>query len=318
MIADIGGVSETILESRLIGELFVERGLVTSEQLEQALESQAAHGGRLGEILVAEFGVSRVELASALAEQWAAAERIARSDLPDGPENGSAPVVIDATPVSAIRRPLGEIFVERGLATQEQLEAALAAQRESGGKLGEILVDRGVLSRLDLAGALADQWAGLQKLRPPEPKPIEPWQQVAPREMIEADGGTRVSGDTVALATAVGALEERVRAAESAVASERWRDELRAAADSFTARVSLLEARLDGLAAQDDRSALEAIRATVVELRGQLDEPRQRLAAVETRLADVVSPSDVDERIAIGVSDTRNASRHARGTADPA
>jgi hypothetical protein len=181
-------VSETILESRLIGALFIERGLITEEQLQRALELQATDGGRLGEIIVAEFGVSRVELASALAEQWAEVERTVRTEeaqtledvetshepLPPSSEDGQ---------IVPTRRPLGEIFVERGLVSEDQVEAALVEQRQSGGKLGEILVEHGVLSRLDLAGALADQWAGLQKLRPPDPKPIEPWQQVAPLEL---------------------------------------------------------------------------------------------------------------------------------------
>lgn len=295
-------MSETILESRLIGELFVERGLVTSEQLEQALEIQAANGGRLGEILVGEFNVSRVELASVLAEQWAAVERSARSDTVDSRPARPEPVAAEVSSAETVRRPLGEIFVERGLATTEQLEAALEAQRERGGKLGEILVEQGVLTRLDLAGALADQWAGLQKLRPPEPKPVEPWQQAAPRAMVEVAVSPSPPGATPELASAVDTLEQRVRATEEAVAAERWRGELRSAMDAFTARVSALEARLDGVAAQDDRGALEAIRATVVELRGQLAEPQERLAVVEALLDDRITPQQLDERLESNVA----------------
>src|SRR5262249_60089831 len=81
-------------------------------------------------------------------------------------ETGEAPV-LPAIPTASVKRPIGEIFVERGLVTDAQLEEALAEQKRSGTRLGEILVASGRLSRLELASALADQWATFQKLRPP-------------------------------------------------------------------------------------------------------------------------------------------------------
>ena len=69
------------VSSRLIGAIFVEKGLVTPDQLERAMQIQAETGDRLGEVIVAEFGVARLELASVLAEQWAEFER-------DGPAAG--------------------------------------------------------------------------------------------------------------------------------------------------------------------------------------------------------------------------------------
>ena len=63
------------LSSALIGEIFVERGHITHDQLEEALVAQAETGELLGEILVGRFGVPRVELAGVLAEQWAMMER---------------------------------------------------------------------------------------------------------------------------------------------------------------------------------------------------------------------------------------------------
>ena len=56
------------------------------------------------------------------------------------------------------RRPIGEIFVELGFITSDQLEAALDVQRQTGGRIGEILVEQGSLTRLDLASALAEHW----------------------------------------------------------------------------------------------------------------------------------------------------------------
>ena len=63
---------------------------------------------------------------------------------------------------TAARRRLGDIFVERRLITDEQLEAALTEQRASGGKLGEILVDLGMVTRVALAGVITEQWNDLR------------------------------------------------------------------------------------------------------------------------------------------------------------
>jgi hypothetical protein len=63
---------------------------------------------------------------------------------------------------SAAKRRLGDIIVERGLITAEQLEEALTAQRESGAKLGEVLVELGFLTRVALAGVISEQWDDLR------------------------------------------------------------------------------------------------------------------------------------------------------------
>jgi hypothetical protein len=63
---------------------------------------------------------------------------------------------------TAARRRLGDIFVERGLITDEQLKEALAKQCETGGKLGETLVDLGFVDRVALAGVIGEQWDELR------------------------------------------------------------------------------------------------------------------------------------------------------------
>jgi hypothetical protein len=63
---------------------------------------------------------------------------------------------------SAARRRLGDIIVERGLITAEQLEQALIAQRECGSKLGEVLVELGFITRVALAGVITEQWDELR------------------------------------------------------------------------------------------------------------------------------------------------------------
>ena len=54
-------------------------------------------------------------------------------------------------------RPLGELFVERGLITQDELEEALVEQQETRKRLGAILVSRGLVSGPELTSVLVDQ-----------------------------------------------------------------------------------------------------------------------------------------------------------------
>ena len=55
---------------RRLGDIFVERQLITHEQLETALTEQRASGGKLGEILVDLGMITRVALAGVITEQW--------------------------------------------------------------------------------------------------------------------------------------------------------------------------------------------------------------------------------------------------------
>ena len=145
--------------SRQIGASLVENGLITSAQLDQALQQQERTGEPLGEIVMAEFGVSQGDLSRALAEH---------RHTPVGTELrerlGLIPLqqVADSQPLTPVevrlRRPIGEIFVELGFITQGQLEGALAVQKTTGARIGEILVEQGILTRLDLASALAEHW----------------------------------------------------------------------------------------------------------------------------------------------------------------
>jgi hypothetical protein len=134
------------IASRLIGSLFVDRGLVSESQIRVALEIQRETGEQLGQILVQRFGVSRKELARVVAEQWRDIGRGAS-------ESQNAP--------SDSWRPLGEIFVTRGFISEEELDGALKRQRKTGERLGEALVALGVISKFELAGALAEQMASL-------------------------------------------------------------------------------------------------------------------------------------------------------------
>src|SRR5262245_42266473 len=54
-------------------------------------------------------------------------------------------------------RRLTDILVEAGVLTQEQIEAGLGRQRETGQRIGEALVDLGAVSEEDIGWALARQ-----------------------------------------------------------------------------------------------------------------------------------------------------------------
>ena len=55
-------------------------------------------------------------------------------------------------------RPLGQLLVEQGLLTADQLEQALAKQKETEQRLGEAIVQLGFVSGPELASALAAQY----------------------------------------------------------------------------------------------------------------------------------------------------------------
>ncbi|MDP2905460.1 MAG: hypothetical protein Q8O22_04080 [Candidatus Omnitrophota bacterium] len=57
-----------------------------------------------------------------------------------------------------INKQLGELLMERGIITEEQLDKALVTQKQSGGLIGEILVSLGFAKEEDIAQALTGQY----------------------------------------------------------------------------------------------------------------------------------------------------------------
>jgi uncharacterized coiled-coil protein SlyX len=53
---------------------------------------------------------------------------------------------------------IGDLFVAKGLVSEEQISEALRLQVSTGQRLGEVLVDLGLISRMDIASALQAQW----------------------------------------------------------------------------------------------------------------------------------------------------------------
>jgi general secretion pathway protein E len=68
---------------------------------------------------------------------------------------------------------LGELLVERGLVSVDEVDRALELQRERGDKLGKILVDLGYIASRDVLAALSDQ-LGIPLVVIDEPPPVSP------------------------------------------------------------------------------------------------------------------------------------------------
>jgi general secretion pathway protein E len=99
---------------------------------------------------------------------------------------------------------LGEILIERGLLTPEDLERALGIQRErSGEKIGRILIDLGFLAQRDLLQALSEQ-LGLPVASLDGPPPVTPeTERLSPRFLRQARAlPVAVHGTTLRLAMA--------------------------------------------------------------------------------------------------------------------
>jgi chromosome segregation protein len=261
--------ASSVTKSRLIGAVLVENGLITPDQLALALDLQAKSGERLGEIVVAEFGVSRLDLAGVLAEQWSGIEAVPKGvSGTSPPPDAFKPLTPDEV---QIRRPIGEIFVELGFITADQLEAALAAQSQSGARIGEILVEQGSLTRLDLASALVEQWSALQKIGRPEPAApgdSELPQGVAPLRPISDVGAGTIERDGVE------ALDERLRLVESTTSAALSQEDLDQTQIDLRAAIEALEARLEtALETSGTQDLGEALRALLARVDALEDAP---------------------------------------------
>jgi hypothetical protein len=124
----------TPMKKRPIGSIFVEKGFVTQEQLDDALRDQQRSGQRLGEILVERGHISRIDLASVIGNQLEGLRL-----LQGGLAANAAPAAAVAPVAPPVPDRSGEIAeLERRLANQaetidhlldqvNELQAAVAA-----------------------------------------------------------------------------------------------------------------------------------------------------------------------------------------------
>ena len=122
---------------RFIGQILIDGGFLPQQNVEAALEEQKKTNELIGQVLVRMNIIDPADIKVALSVQ----EHLDR--------------VEDAVKLAAgVRRLLGDLLVQAGRITSEQLELAIAEQKRSGEKLGEVLVRQGLLTKRELYGVL--------------------------------------------------------------------------------------------------------------------------------------------------------------------
>ena len=129
-----------LLNDMVFGELMVQLGHVTREQLNDGLDHQAAKGGRLGQALI-----------DMNATSWDVIENVLRFQRMLNPEDAKSEKVEEskqAHPNSHREMPsmLGEVVAHLGFSTPEKVEEALRVHRATGIRMGEALVQIGALT----------------------------------------------------------------------------------------------------------------------------------------------------------------------------
>lgn len=128
------------LTKRLLGQILVDSEFISPHDLEAAVEQQRQTNEQLGEILVRMGALDSIDLKAVLSVQ------------------GHLSSLEDAVKTTAgMRQLLGELLIQAGRITPEQLELALKEQKQTGEKLGEVLVRRGLLSERELNTVLEFQ-----------------------------------------------------------------------------------------------------------------------------------------------------------------
>src|SRR5262245_22226504 len=204
------------------------------------------------------------------------------------------------------RRSIGEILLEHGYVTKEQVDAAVAEQAQSGRPLGQILVESGTITRLELASALAEQWSdsGAPIAPPvgltlsgsvPALEPLEtPAASAAPATPFVAAEG---QSDLLARLEAV---EDALRALEAPDAGE-GQAELCASLDALSERV-------EALATDETADAsLNELIAAVGELQERLAGTAEIADSALQRANDVAG--EASSSVVQGVDDLREGLR---------
>ncbi len=128
-----------------LGQLLVSGGFIHTGTLQQALSTQRWSHRLLGEVLVQRSELSEVEKKAILNLQKKLSTH-AQVLKPDG----SMPQTLQLS--------LGQLLIENGEITQQQLDTALAEHSSKHRRLGEVLIEQQLLTPVRLAS-----WLQLQK-----------------------------------------------------------------------------------------------------------------------------------------------------------
>jgi hypothetical protein len=194
------------------------------------------------------------------------------------------------------RRSIGEILLEHGYVTKEQVDAAVAEQAQTGRPLGQILVESGTITRLELASALAEQWSDSgAPIAPPVGLTLSGTvPTLEPLDTAEASSAPVVAVDgQPELIARLEALEDAVRTLESADASD-GQAELRAALDAVSERVEALATDETGDA------PLQELIAAVGELQDRLGTTSETAESAVQRANDVAGEAAASLERSVG------------------
>ncbi|MCC8180277.1 MAG: hypothetical protein LIP23_05120 [Planctomycetes bacterium] len=128
-----------------LGEVMVERGILTQGEVEQILRMQSNPSGLIGRQLLEKGLVTREQLKEVLDEQ---AEFTRAGQTPPK---------------------LGELMVERGMIKRSDLEQLLKKKEAPGGLFGEFLVSNRLVKEEDITKVLAMQKEATDKGEKPQP-----------------------------------------------------------------------------------------------------------------------------------------------------
>ena len=112
-----------------LGEILITQGMITNEQLVEALQVHKRTGVALGTVLVNLGYITEEDLTGVLGAQ----------------------IQLDQ------RKRIGEILIDQGLITQDQLQQALEEQKKTGMLIGKCLIDLKFVSEDKLVDALSAQ-----------------------------------------------------------------------------------------------------------------------------------------------------------------
>jgi len=138
--SDQGSGAAPLLNDMVFGELMIQLGHISREQLNDALDHQAAKGGRLGQALIDQNSTS-----------WDVIENVLRFQRMLNPEEAHSEQVEEskqAHPNAHREMPsmLGEVVAHLGFTTPEKVEEALRVHKATGIRMGEALVQIGALT----------------------------------------------------------------------------------------------------------------------------------------------------------------------------
>ncbi len=288
--------------SRTIGEILLSRRLVTHVLLEEAVAAQQETGKPLGQILVETGSITRLELASALAEQWGDAGTISPT-FPGGSEYlepaGASDTGVHLAEIRRERRELEARMLELDRGVDAELHGELTAVIEVLGSRLDGLEERLARVQVSADSAPLDELGDALARLAGRFEVVEP-ELAGLRDVVGASASAAALEHGLAeVAAAIDRVVPRVENAESSsAAAESRMDELsvlvaqalaqlrQSAADTATAQAELAGRVADA----PTRVAFEALESALVDLRDSVAEIAGHPAADPTlvdRIGDV-------------------------------